>query len=266
MRSAELFALLLVLPLARPGARKENRDWAHMTDSDWNKIEEDLEEPEERAEREAAERKMKAKFDRAKSGAPAGFDMNAFQNAKTDAERQAMLGKLGKAKPKKEGQGLALGHVFVTVRDFEGCCPSDRKALTALGRKWSSLLGSTGMDAAFSVWKDDQLAFETKYEDHVREITEFALMQPEAALVRHDLEDTCGPAATPEWIAEHEQKIKDREAAKEAKIAVNKAEAAKRKKREEKAAAKKAKKEERKAKAAAAAEAAAVAANDKSEL
>jgi len=146
------------------------------------------------------------------------------------------------------------------VRNFEGCCPDDRKAVNELGRKWSSLLASTGMDAAFSIWKDDQLAFETKHEDHVREITEFALMQPEAALVRHDLEDSYGPAADAEWIAAHEKAIADREAAKEEKIRLNKLEAEKRKRREEKATKEKEKKEKKKERIRAKKEAAAAAA------
>ena len=247
--------LLLACAVAGAAAvKRNNRDWAHMTDADWNRIEEDLEDPEDRAEREAANEKMKRKFDAHKQGLPAGFDMAAFQNAKTDEERQKLLSGLKTPKKRKEGQGLALGHVFVTVRGFEGCCTSDRKAITELGRKWSGLLASTGMDAGFSIWKDNQLAFETKHEAHVKEITDFALMQPEAAVVRHDLEDTYGPAATPEFVAEWEQAIKDREAAKDAKIAANRKAAEKRKKQEEK----KAKLREKKAaKAAAAATAAA---------
>ena len=248
--------------------KKNNKDWAHMTDADWARMEEELEEPEEKAERDAANAKMQKKFEQAKQGVPAGFDMEAFQNAKTDEERQKILGSLKAAKPKKEGQGLALGHVFVTVRNFEGCCREDRKAVSELGRKWSSLLGSTGMDAAFSVWKDDQLAFETKHEDHVKEITEFALMQPEAALVRHDLEDTYGPAADADWIAAHEKGIADREAAKQAKIAANRAAAEKRKKKEEKKAKKKEKAAAKKAarEAAEATDEAASDSADKSEL
>ena len=242
-------ALILLAPLIL--ARKTNRDWASMSDADWDKIDESWEDPEDRAEREAQDEKTRKKFDAAKSqNSPAGFDMEAFQRATTDAERQAILNKVKTAKPKKEGQGLALGHVFVTVRGFDGCCGEDRKAVTALGRKWSQLLGSTGMDAAFSVWKDDQVAFETKHEQHVREISEFVLKQPEAALVRHDMEDTYGPAATAEGRAEHEAKVAAREAAKEAKKAAVQAEAAKRKKKEEKKAAKAERIRAKKAKAA----------------
>ena len=34
-----------------------------------------------------------------------------------------------------------------------------------------------------------------EHEGHVKEITDFMMMQPEAAIVRHDMEDTFGPAA-----------------------------------------------------------------------
>lgn len=176
--------LLLVLAAAARAPRRSNREWAHMTDSDWDKIDEELEDPEDRAEREAQMAKNMAKFEKSKQGAPVGFDLAAFERAKTEEERKAILAKVTQPKPRKEGQGLALGHVFVTVHGFDGCCPPDRKAVTQLGRKWSGLLASTGMDAAMSIWKDDQLAFETKHEDHVKEITDFVLTQPEAALVR----------------------------------------------------------------------------------
>ena len=94
---------------------------------------------------------------------------------------------------------------------FDGCCGEDRKAISELARKWSTLLQSTGMDAAYSIWKDNQISFETKHEEHVKEVTDFLMMQPEAALVRHDLEDSYGPAATQEWIAEHEAAVAERE-------------------------------------------------------
>ena len=64
--------------------------------------------------------------------------------------------------------------------------------------------------------------------------------------VRHDLEDSYGPAATAEWIAEYEQAVRDREAAKEEKIRRNKLETQRLRKREEKAARTKAKKKAKK--------------------
>ena len=202
-------------------AKKSNRDWASMTDADWAKIEEHLEEPEDKKEREeaiaAANRKMKNP----------GFDMDAYQNAKSKEEQQSILRAAAAAK-EKPGKGQALGYVFVTV-NFPGCCDNTtvdpkRKIVTELGMKWSAQLSATGMATSASVWKDNQLAFQTTHESHVREITEYMQMQPEAAVIRHDLENTYGPAATPEFREQWEREIAEREAAKEAKIQKNKAE------------------------------------------
>ena len=66
----------------------------------------------------------------------------------------------------------------------------------------------------------------------MKEITTFALMQPEAAVVRHDLEDEYGPAATPEFRASFEQEKADREAAKHAKLAQNRKMQERRRKRD----------------------------------
>lgn len=130
-----------------------------------------------------------------------------------------------------------MGYVFVTL-DFPGCCDNvtvdpKRRKVTEIARRWSGLLASTGMDAAAQVWKDNQLAFETKHENHVKEITDYCMMQPETAMVRWNMENTYGPAATPEWIAAYEKSVADREAAKAEKIRKNKAEAARKKKKEE---------------------------------
>ena len=239
--------ITLLLLLAATAARKTNKDWAHMTDADWAAIEEDLEDPEDKAEREAAEAKAKKKFDDASSNTPLGFDLTRFQACKTEECRQRELGNVDTKKKKKQGQGIALGHVFVTVHGFDGCCGEDRKAISELARKWSTLLQSTGMDAAYSIWKDNQISFETKHEEHVKEVTDFLMMQPEAALVRHDLEDSYGPAATQEWIAEHEAAVAERERKKEENIKKNRAAQEKARKKEEK---KRRKAEERAAKEA----------------
>ena len=199
--------ITLLLLLAATAARKTNKDWAHMTDADWAAIEEDLEDPEDKAEREAAEAKAKKKFDDASSNTPLGFDLTRFQACKTEECRQRELGNVDTKKKKKQGQGIALGHVFVTVHGFDGCCGEDRKAISELAQ-WSTL-PSTGMDAAYSIWKDNQISFETKHEEHVKEVTDCD-DTAEAALVRHDLEDSYGPAATQEWIAEHEAAVAER--------------------------------------------------------
>ena len=222
MRADGLLLLVATMPNAVL-AKKSNRDWASMTDADWEKIEEDLEEPEDKKEREeavaAAERKM--------NNQNQGFDMDAYQNAKTEEEKQSILRAAAAAKD-KPGKGQALGYVFVTV-DFPGCCDNTtvdpkRKVVTELGMKWSAQLSATGMATSASVWKDNQLSFQTTHDNHVREITEYMLMQPEAAVIRHDLENTYGPAATPEFREQWERQIAEREAAKEAKIQKNKAE------------------------------------------
>ena len=163
-----------------------------MTDADLQKIEDEWEEPDEKAEREAAIKKMEQKM-KPQSQSPQ-FDMAAFNNAKTEQERSKLLKSMAAPKPAVQGKGMAMGYVFVTV-NFEGCCSEDRKEVTALGRKWSSLLQSTGMDAALNIWKDNQLSFETKHEAHVAEVTDFMLMQASHTCTSQCLETSpFGPA------------------------------------------------------------------------
>ena len=56
-----------------------------MTDADWNKIDEELEEPEDKAAREEAI----AKAQRKQQGG--GIDMDALNAAQTEEERQKIL-------------------------------------------------------------------------------------------------------------------------------------------------------------------------------
>lgn len=159
----KLGALLAVAAcvLASAGRpRKDSREWNSMNDADWRRVERELEEPEDKVAREAAEEKAQRK-----ARGPT-VDMDALNRAKTQEERNKILSAAAAAHT-TPGKGMSLGYVFVTVR-FDGCCSSDRKEITQLGRKWSSLLASTGMDAAASISKDDQLSFETKHENHVR--------------------------------------------------------------------------------------------------
>ena len=258
-RSLPLWALLLATA-AMAVRQRSNRDWASMSDADWARVEEELEEPEDKAAREEFARKAQQPKQT--------IDMDAYNNAKTEADKQTIL-KAAAAAQGTPGKGMAMGYVFVTV-NFEGCCPEDRKSITELGRKWSALLASIGMDAAPSVWKDNQvppglsafflaaflvptalsattdvlsqMAFQTKHEAHVKEITDFAMLQPETAVVRHDLDDVYGPAATPEFIEEWEKSKAEREAAKEEKkrkaqaqqAAIKRAQEAKKKKKKKK--------------------------------
>jgi len=230
-RSLPLWALLLATA-AMAARQRSNRDWASMSEADWARVEEELEEPEDKAAREEAVRKAQQPKQT--------IDMEAYNNAKTEEDKQKIL-KAAAAAQGTPGKGMAMGYVFVTV-NFEGCCPEDRKGITELGRKWSALLSSIGMDAAPSVWKDNQIAFQTKHEAHVKEISDFAMLQPETAVVRHDLDDVFGPAATPEFIEEWERTKAEREAAKEEKkrkaqaqqAAIKRAQEAKEKKKRKK--------------------------------
>ena len=156
-RRLALVVLILLTTAAEAARQRSNRDWATMSDSDWERIEEELEEPEDKAAREEAMRKAREPEQT--------MDMTAFNNAKTEEEKQAILKKAAAAQG-TPGKGKALGHVFVTVK-FDGCCPEDRKAITKLGQRWSGLLGSTGMDAAPSIWKDNQIAFMTRHDNHL---------------------------------------------------------------------------------------------------
>ena len=112
LRVVALCLGLAILPRAEAKPRS-NRDWSKMTEADWAKVEEDWEDPEDKAEREKAQAKMEAKMAKQKSGAPPGFDMEAFQKAQTDEERQKILSKVGKMKAPVQGQGMAMGMAMV---------------------------------------------------------------------------------------------------------------------------------------------------------
>jgi len=212
----------LLLAMAANAARqRSSRDWNSMTQGDWARIEAELEEPEDRRLREQHNAELRAR--QAQAAAPEGIDMEVIQRATSDEERKRLLRSMqaaaGGIKPKPQGKGMALGYVFITVvfdgcDGFEGGCPSDRKAITSLARKWSMLLQSIGMHNGLRVYKDHQIALNTEHETFVDEIVEFVMQQPEAALVRHDMVDQYGPAATTEWRDRHERVRAEREAAK----------------------------------------------------
>ena len=61
----------------------------------------------------------------------------------------------------------------------------------SVGQCQAGARATRGRAVAAQVWKDDQLMFETKHEAHVGEITDFAMLQPEAMVVRHNQQDTC---------------------------------------------------------------------------
>ena len=104
-RGFAVCAALLVAPTF--AAPRSNRDWAHMTDADWQRIDEELEDPDDKAEREAENAKMKAKFDAAKSGVPAGFDVEAFQRATSNATE--FSGRQRPFEPRLDCEGTGRG-------------------------------------------------------------------------------------------------------------------------------------------------------------
>ena len=54
--------LALFLPLARPAQKKTSKDWQHMTDDDWDRIDDELFDEEEKAERLNAFRQALEQF------------------------------------------------------------------------------------------------------------------------------------------------------------------------------------------------------------
>ena len=230
MTSRRKIALLALVLLASDAAAKKQRttkDWAKMSDADWDRIESEWETDEEKAEYEY------------KPPTQRGIDMSKLSDPKL------------KKNPKKMQEMIAESQVssgasmmFATV-DYPGCCV--KKKTEEIAGRWSSLLASTGQDAKPYVIEDNQILFATQLGFHAHEIKTFALQQPETVAVEWNQHRTPGPAETPEWKAKNE-------AAKAASAAA-KAQAAEAKKKAEEAEAKrkaKAKAAKRKKKKAAA--------------
>ena len=141
-RASGVFICSLLLTHVCARKATSNRDWA---EADWERIEQEMQDPEEKAEREAAI----AKAERAGTG-------------------MGLTAAKGNPFAQPVGKGAAMGVVFVTV-DFPGCCDNvsvdpHRRKVTELARKWSALLASTGMDASGQMWKDNQIGFQTLHE------------------------------------------------------------------------------------------------------
>ena len=226
MRS-KLALVTFALAIAAAKKQRTTKDWAKMSDADWDRIESEWETDEEKAEYEY------------KPPTQRGIDMNKLNDPAL------------KKNPKKMQEMIAESQVssgasmmFATV-DYPGCCV--KKKTEEIAGRWSSLLASTGQDAKPYVIEDNQILFATQLGFHAHEIKTFALQQPETVAVEWNQHRTPGPAETPEWKAKNE-------AAKAASAAA-KAQAAEAKKKAEEAEAKrkaKAKAAKRKKKKAAA--------------
>ena len=220
---------VLVFALAVAAAKKQRttKDWAKMSDADWDRIESEWETDEEKAEYEY------------KPPTQRGIDMSKLNDPKMKKDPKKMQEMIAES---QVSSGASM--MFATV-DYPGCCV--KKKTEEIAGRWSSLLASTGQDAKPYVIEDNQILFATQLGFHAHEIKTFALQQPETVAVEWNQHRTPGPAETKEWKAKNE-------AAKAASAAA-KAQAAEAKKKAEEAEAKrkaKAKAAKRKKKKAAA--------------
>lgn len=179
IRIAVAFALIINVSLA---ARKTNRDFASMSDKDWEKIEEEWETPEEKEE----------------------YEYKPPQNKGIDLE------KLKKAKGKKREQLIAESQqtsgptmMFATL-DYEGCC--NKKKTEEIGTRWAGMLRTSGMDISTYVIEDDQVLFSSQSGMHAHEIRDYVTKQPECVDVTWNSQRHPGPADSAEWNAKNEVK------------------------------------------------------------
>jgi len=217
-----VLALALCLSSHVAAKPRTSRDWAKMSDKDWEEIEKEWETPEEKEEYEYKPPQQK------------GVDMEKLKKTKDPKKIKELVAE------SQVSSGPAM--MFATV-DYPGCCA--KKETEKVTGKWSALLQSAGMDANLYVIEDDQVLFSSQHGFHAHEIRDFVVKQPECVAVEWNQVRTPGPAETPEWIAKNEVKKAEKEKEKAAKEAQKKAEeAAKERAKKKKKKAKKAKKEE----------------------
>lgn len=213
-RGSGLLLLLAVGNICVAAARKTNRDFAAMTDKDWERIEAEWETPEEKEEYEYKPPKSK------------GIDIEKLKKAK-GKKLQNMIA---------ESQQTSGPTMMFATMNYEGCC--DKKKTEELGTQWASMLRASGMDITTYVIEDDQVLFSSNTGSHAHEIRDFVTKQPECVAVDWNQQHYPGPAETEEWKAKNEEK----KAAREAERAKKKAEEEAVKKAEEKLKKKKKKK------------------------
>ena len=214
-RPLTVLACLASLALARPP--KTNKDFSKMSEKDWDRISEEWEDEEERAEYEYKPPERK------------GIDMEKLQKAKGQQLQDII----------DEAQAPAGPTMMFATIDYPGCC--DKKKTEEIGTNWASMLRASGMDIQTYVIEDNQVLFSSNAGPHAAEIKNYVLTQPECVAVDWNSKRTPGPAETEEWKAKDEVK---KEAAKKKADEKKAAEAA------AKAPTKKRKKAKKKAKAA----------------
>ena len=212
---------------AAGGRQRKSKEWAKMTDEDWQRVEKDWETPEEAEEYAIKPPKQQGRVDMAQLQGLAG------KGKKGPPDPKAMEALLAQSQAKA---GPAM--MFATV-DYEGL---EKKRTEELGNRWSSLLRSSGMEQSVYIIEADVVLFSTQAGLFANEIREFVLSQPECVAVEFNSQRTAGPAETAEWRArdaakkaEKEAKNKAAEAAKAAEEKRRRKKAAKRKKKAKRA-------------------------------
>ena len=194
--------------------RRTNRDWASMSDKDWEKIEEQWETPEEKEEYEYKPPEKK------------GIDMEKLKKAKGKKLQQMIA-------ESQQSSGPTM--MFATL-DYEGCC--NKKQTEEIGTRWAGMLRTSGMDITTYVIEDDQVLFSSQTGLHAHEIRDYVTQQPECVAVDWNQQRYSGPAETAEWKAKDAVKKAARDEAnakkKAEEEAVKKAEEKKKKKTKKK--------------------------------
>jgi hypothetical protein len=212
LRRLLLLAACCAAAYAAP--RKTNRDWASMSDKDWEKIEEEWETPEEKEEYEYKPPQKK------------GIDIEKLQKAK-GKKLQSMIA---------ESQQSAGPTMMFATLDYEGCC--NKKQTEEIGTRWAGLLRGGGMDITTYVIEDDQVLFSSQTGLHAHEIRDYVTQQPECVAIDWNQQRHPGPAETDEWKAKDAVKKAAKEEAnakkKAEEEALKKAEAKKKKKKRKK--------------------------------
>ncbi|KAL1503868.1 hypothetical protein AB1Y20_012332 [Prymnesium parvum] len=198
-RSALTAAPLLLLALAPTavGARpRTNRDWAHMSDKQWEEVEKGWETEEERKEYEFRPPRSK------------GVNLAELQRTKDPQKVKELVA---------EGQVSTGPAMMFATLDYEGCC--EKKKTEAHATRWASLLRASGLEATTYVIEEDKVLFSTQAGLHAHEIRDFVTKQAECVAVEWNQVRTPGPAETPEWKARDEKKTAEKKAMKEAQAA-----------------------------------------------
>ena len=171
MRTRQLVVTLLALGMVA-ARQRSNRDWAKMSDKDWDAIEKEWESPEEKEEYEFKPPRQK------------GIDMEKLKKTKDPKKVKEMIAE------SQVSSGPAM--MFATI-DYPGCC--DKKQTEKIGTEWGALMQSSGMNVQTYVIEADQVLFSTQTGYHAHEIRDFVSKQKECVAIEWNQVRTPGPGA-----------------------------------------------------------------------